>query len=154
MGHWQTEQQQEFWIATDELSQTPRHVFYERVNELLAKAEFASWLEQLCRPHDSQQGRGSIAPGEGFSDADGRLLRGHRLTRRDRVAVFRQFVADEFPGPSPSDCSKSNSHRRTSELVTPTPSPTRPDESGEDRTGTHAAEGFHRLRIDGSPQIS
>jgi len=63
MGHWQTEQQQEFWIATDELSQTPRHLFYQRVNEWLAKAEFASWLEQLCRPHDSQQDRGSIAPG-------------------------------------------------------------------------------------------
>ncbi|MCX7393087.1 MAG: hypothetical protein NTW75_03055 [Planctomycetales bacterium] len=76
----------------------PRQVFYQRVNELLAKAEFASWLEQLCRPHDAQQGRGSIAPGEGFSDADGRLLRGQRLTTRDRVAVFRQFVADEFPG--------------------------------------------------------
>jgi len=43
----------------------PRHVFYQRVNELLAKAEFASWLEQLCRPHDSQQDRGSIAPGKG-----------------------------------------------------------------------------------------
>ena len=63
MGHWRTEQQQEFWIATDELSQTPRHVFYERVNELLAEAGFAWWLEQLCRPHDWQQGRGSIAPG-------------------------------------------------------------------------------------------
>ncbi|MCX7394779.1 MAG: hypothetical protein NTW75_11705 [Planctomycetales bacterium] len=97
MGHWRTEQQQEFWIATDELSQTPRHVCYQRVNEWLAKAEFASWLEQLCRPHDSQQDHGSIAPGEGFSDAAGRLFRGHRLTTRDRVAVFRQFVADEFP---------------------------------------------------------
>ena len=84
----------------------PRHVFYQRVNELLAEAEFASWLEQLCRPHDSQQDRGSIAPGGGFSDADGRLLRGHRLTTRDRVAVFRQFVADEFPGLSATggDC--------------------------------------------------
>ena len=84
----------------------PRHVFYQRVNELLAEAEFASWLEQLCRPHDSQQDRGSIAPGEGFSDADGRLLRRQRLTTRDRVAVFRQFVADEFPGLSATrgDC--------------------------------------------------
>ena len=45
MGHWQTEQQQEFWIATDELSQTPRHLFYQRVIEWLAKAEFDAWLE-------------------------------------------------------------------------------------------------------------
>jgi len=107
MGHWQTEQQQEFWIATDELSQTPRHLFYQRVIEWLAKAEFDAWLEQLCRPHDAQQDRGSIAPGRGvFSDADRRLLRGQRLTTRDRVAVFRQFVADEFPGLSATrgDC--------------------------------------------------
>ncbi|MCX7394293.1 MAG: transposase [Planctomycetales bacterium] len=43
----------------------PRQVFYQRVNELLAEAGFAWWLEQLCRPHDWQQGRGSIAPGGG-----------------------------------------------------------------------------------------
>ena len=66
MGHWQTDQQQEFWIATKELSQTPRHVFYERLNELLAEARFDAWLEQLCRPHYSRQGRGSIAPGRYF----------------------------------------------------------------------------------------
>ena len=66
MGHWQTEQQQEFWIATEELSQTPRHVFYERVNELLVEAGFDAWLEQLSRPHYSQMGRGSIAPGRYF----------------------------------------------------------------------------------------
>ncbi len=85
----------------------PRQVFYQRVNELLAEAGFAWWLEQLCRPHDWQQGRGSIAPGGGiFSDAAGRLLRRHRLTTRDRVAVFRQFVADEFLGLSATrgDC--------------------------------------------------
>ncbi|MCX7393391.1 MAG: hypothetical protein NTW75_04620 [Planctomycetales bacterium] len=45
MGHWQTEQQQEFWIATDELSSTSRHVFYQRVNEWVAAARFAPWLE-------------------------------------------------------------------------------------------------------------
>jgi transposase len=66
MGHWQTEQQQEFWIATEDLLQTPRHVFYERVNELLAEAGFDAWLERLCRPHYSQMGRGSIAPGRYF----------------------------------------------------------------------------------------
>jgi hypothetical protein len=44
----------------------PRQVFYQRVNELLAEAGFDAWLEQLCRPHDSQQDRGSIAPGGGI----------------------------------------------------------------------------------------
>ncbi len=41
-------------------------MFYERVNELLAEAGFDVWLEALCRPHYSQQGRGSIAPGRYF----------------------------------------------------------------------------------------
>ena len=41
-------------------------MFYERVNELLAEAGFDVWLEQLCHPHYSRQGRGSIAPGRYF----------------------------------------------------------------------------------------
>ena len=64
MGRW--ERQQEFWIATEEVSQTPRHVFYERVNQLLAKSEFDAWLEPLCLPYYDEQGRKSIPPGPFF----------------------------------------------------------------------------------------
>ena len=64
MGRW--ERQQEFWIATEQMSPTPRHVFYERLNQLLGQAGFDAWLETLCRPYYAEQGRTSIPPGQYF----------------------------------------------------------------------------------------
>jgi transposase len=55
--------QQELWIAAAEVAGTPRHVFYERLNRLLAKAGFDDWIEKLCRRHYAEEGRRSIPPG-------------------------------------------------------------------------------------------
>jgi transposase len=66
MGRWERERQQELWIAAEQIPQTTRHVFYERVNQLLAEAQFDPWLEKLCRPHYAEQGRESIPPGQYF----------------------------------------------------------------------------------------
>ena len=66
MGRWPRERQQEFWIATEQMSPTPRHVFYERLNQLLGEAGFDAWLETLCRPYYAEQGRTSIPPGQYF----------------------------------------------------------------------------------------
>ena len=44
----------------------PRHVFYERLNRLLANAEFDTWIEKRCRQYYSEGGRDSIPPGTYF----------------------------------------------------------------------------------------
>lgn len=66
MGHWKRERQQELWIATPDVAPTTRHVFYERLNQLLSQAGFDDWLEELCHMHYSENGRTSISPGQYF----------------------------------------------------------------------------------------
>jgi transposase len=60
-------EQQEAWVATTDLPKSPGHPFYRKLNQLLAEADFDSWLERLCRPYYAeQQGRPSIPPGTYF----------------------------------------------------------------------------------------
>lgn len=66
LGRRATERQQELWIATDDLPRTPRHVFYEKLNRLLAEAGFDPWLEELCEPYYAKEGRPGIPPGVFF----------------------------------------------------------------------------------------
>ena len=40
LGNRRTERQAELWIAAEDLARTPRHVFYVKLNEVLAKGEF------------------------------------------------------------------------------------------------------------------
>jgi hypothetical protein len=58
--------QQELWIAADQLARTPRHVFYEKLNRLLAKARFDAWVEERCGAYYAAEGRRSIPPGVYF----------------------------------------------------------------------------------------
>lgn len=58
---------QELWIATTDLPKSPGHVFYGKLNELLAEIGFDRWLEELCRPYYAEKkGRPSIPPGVYF----------------------------------------------------------------------------------------
>lgn len=66
LGKRREKRQQDLWIAADQVARTPRHVFYEKLNRLLAKAEFDAWAEQLCGPHYAEEGRRSIPPGVYF----------------------------------------------------------------------------------------
>ena len=66
LGKRRENRQQELWIATDSVARSPRHEFYEKLNRLLAKAEFDRWIERLCRPHYAEVGRDSIPPGVYF----------------------------------------------------------------------------------------
>jgi transposase len=67
LGRWNAERQGELWIPTRRLPQSPGHVFYEKLNGLLAEAEFDPWVQQLCRPYYAQKmGRPSIPPGVYF----------------------------------------------------------------------------------------
>jgi transposase len=60
--------QQPMWIAIGQLPQTRGHIFYDRVNEILAKEKFDEVAEKECvRFYKSEtMGRPSIAPGVYF----------------------------------------------------------------------------------------
>src|SRR5260221_8513435 len=60
------EQQGEFWAATHQLPVSPGHVFYEKLNGLLAEAGFDEWVETLCEPYYAKRGRPGIPPGVYF----------------------------------------------------------------------------------------
>ena len=60
------EEQQELWVATADIAKTPRHVFYDRLNKLLAEAGFDSFVEELVEPYYADGGRPGIAPGVYF----------------------------------------------------------------------------------------
>ena len=61
------QEQQEMWVATNELPKSPGHPFYKRLNQLLAEVEFDRWVEQLCAPYyHAHIGRPGIPPGVYF----------------------------------------------------------------------------------------
>jgi transposase len=60
-------EEQEAWVATTDLPKSPGHVFYRKLNQLLAEAEFDSFVEELCREHYAKDvGRPGIPPGVYF----------------------------------------------------------------------------------------
>jgi transposase len=64
MGRRSTEQQAELWVPTADLPLSPGHVFYDKLNALLAEARFDRYVEDLCQPHYADGiGRESIPPG-------------------------------------------------------------------------------------------
>ena len=59
--------QQGMWVAIHELPRSAGHVFYEKLNEVLASGGFDEFVEELCTPHyAAETGRPSIAPGVYF----------------------------------------------------------------------------------------
>ncbi|MGH9641818.1 MAG: transposase [Terriglobales bacterium] len=59
--------QSEMWVAAKDLPRSAGHVFYTKLNRLLADADFDRRIEELCRPYYADdQGRPSIAPGVYF----------------------------------------------------------------------------------------
>jgi transposase len=67
MGRRQAEHQPDLWVLATELPRSPGHVFYDKLNALLARAGFDSHVERLCQPHYAQGvGRESIPPGVYF----------------------------------------------------------------------------------------
>ena len=62
-----SEEQQEMWVATTSLPKSEGHVFYCKLNRLLAEADFDRTVEKVCEPHyHSHVGRPSIPPGVYF----------------------------------------------------------------------------------------
>jgi transposase len=60
-------EQQGLWIATTELPKSPGHPFYQKLNHVLAEAQFDRWIEKRCEPfYAAKIGRPSIPPGVYF----------------------------------------------------------------------------------------
>jgi len=66
LGRRNEQRQGEFWVATQQLPSSPGHVFYEKLNELLAEGGFDEWVEELCTRCYAKRGRPSIPPGVYF----------------------------------------------------------------------------------------
>jgi transposase len=68
LGRRSGERQEELFVPHDQLPRSEGHVFYRKLNELLAAAEFDRFIETLCQPHYNAEGRGrpSIPPGVYF----------------------------------------------------------------------------------------
>ena len=60
------ERQGELWVASESLPAGPGHVFYERLNRLLADAGFDRFVEGLVEEYYAENGRPGIAPGVYF----------------------------------------------------------------------------------------
>src|SRR3954451_6080533 len=117
--------QESLFIATDQLSQSPGHPFYERLNALLAEAGFDRWVEQRCREYyeqDEPRGRKSIPPGVYF-----RMLfvgyfegldsqRGIAWRCADSLAL-RQFLGVPLDEGTPDHSTLTNTRRRLPEEV-------------------------------------
>lgn len=67
MGTRSKRQQQEFWIASSDMVQTPANAFYDRLNQILDQHRFDRHVERLCRRYyKGPLGRPSLAPGVYF----------------------------------------------------------------------------------------
>lgn len=61
------ERQEDLWIASNAIVQTPGHAFYDRLNQLLSEHGFDRKVEHLCRRYyKGPKGRPSLAPGVYF----------------------------------------------------------------------------------------
>lgn len=67
LGRRKSEQQQDLFVMSADLPKSVGHVFYVKLNGLLAEAGFDAWIEQLCEPHySSGKGRPGVPPGVYF----------------------------------------------------------------------------------------
>jgi transposase len=64
-GHRQ--RQEELWVATQDIAQTPSHAFYTKLDAILVQHHFDRRVEHLCRRfYTGPRGRPSLAPGVYF----------------------------------------------------------------------------------------
>ena len=67
LGRRRSSHQGELFVTSADLPRSPGHAFYDRLNRLLAEADFDRFVEDLCRPHYADEtGRPSVPPGTYF----------------------------------------------------------------------------------------
>jgi transposase len=112
-------QDQDLWIATDKLAQAPGHVFYCKLNGLLAEHGFDRFVEDLCLPfyEPTGSGRPSVPPGIYF-----RMLfvgyfegidsqRGIAWRCEDSLSL-REFLSIPLTQPTPDHSTLTGTRRR------------------------------------------
>lgn len=112
--------QDDFWIPTANLAQSPGHPFYQRLNEIFRQYGFDRFVEGLCRGYYAERmGRPSIPPGVYF-----RMLlvgyfegidseRGIAWRCADSLAV-RRFLGYRLDKETPDHSTVSRTRRRFS----------------------------------------
>ncbi len=116
-------EQSGMWVATHDLARSPGHVFYEKLNEVLAKGGFDQFVEELCEPYYAAgEGRPSIRPGvyfrmlfvgyfEGLSSQ-----RGIAWRCADSLSL-RSFLGLGLTAPTPEHSSLTRIRQRLPETV-------------------------------------
>jgi transposase len=111
------EKQQGLWVAASEIVTTPGHVYYERLNTVLAAEKFDQRVETLCRKYyKSSAGRPSLTPGTYF-----RMLllgyfegldseRGIAWRAADSLSI-RKFLGYDLSEPTPDHSTVSRTRR-------------------------------------------
>jgi transposase len=67
LGKRRVESQDDLFVMHDKLPKSPGHVFYRKLNGLLAEAGFDRWVEKTCEPYYAKgKGRPSVPPGVYF----------------------------------------------------------------------------------------
>jgi IS5 family transposase len=110
--------QSEMWVAANDLPRSAGHVFYAKLNRLLADADFDRRVEELCRPYYAEdQGRPSIAPGVYFRMLFVGFFEGLGSQRAiawkcaDSLSV-REFLGVPIPEDSPDHSSMTRIRQR------------------------------------------
>ncbi|MAD80357.1 MAG: DDE transposase, partial [Planctomycetaceae bacterium] len=57
LGRRHSERQESLWVDAKKLGGGPRNVFYDRLNQVLAKIEFDRQLETAVEPYYQKTGR-------------------------------------------------------------------------------------------------
>lgn len=123
LGRRRSSHQGELFVTSADLPRSPGHAFYDRLNTLLAEADFDRFVEDLCRPHYADEvGRPSLPPGTYF-----RMLfvgyfegidsqRGIAWRCADSLSL-RAFLAIPFGEASPDHSSLTKIRTRLPEVV-------------------------------------
>src|SRR5215208_3940790 len=117
--------QESLFLSTDQLTPSAGHPFYQKLNSLLAEADFDRWIEKRCATfyeQDEKRGQPSIPPGVYF-----RMLlvgyfegidsqRGIAWRCADSLSL-RQFLGIPLDEGTPDPKTLSNTRRRLPEEV-------------------------------------
>jgi hypothetical protein len=83
------DEQQEMWVATTSLPKSVGHIFYRKLNRLLAEADFDRTVEKMCEPYyHTHLGRPSIPPGVSGYSTDRGSARPFQPDPRPRSSAF------------------------------------------------------------------
>lgn len=117
-------EQQEMWVATSDLPRSPGHPFYQKLNALLAEADFDAWIEQKCAPFYKAEGPGrrSIPPGVYFRMIlvgyfEGIASQRGIAWRCSDSRSLAEFLGLSATDPTPDHSTLSRTHHRLPESV-------------------------------------